>query len=701
MAMEMKRGARRGITLAETVVAILILIVGVYAVAAGFPKLIRAISQDERKSLHTRLDQEWLARRTTNPNGLPFAITQVVNVPAAFTFPEDETVIPQVFCRLSDRPLDTMPSYPNPWDDVVHVIGEAFTVPAPDVGTQIGFCVLQEGMAEPFVSKLSVYEPIKLERLGAPGVQPAIVAPYGVPDDLDGDGAPDCNTFAVHPSGQPGFLNLDQTVAGLFAVYPDYPVLYLDGVYNPDRWMVDSDPTTWLPWVDLLCDYTWIEADALGNVTAVHEVCRESVRAPWIQFSATPTAAYVGTVAALSCGATSVSNVAIVPDSLRVTGRREFAMVAGVPGQGECALAPQLTAPGGAGITYGYNNLGLMLSFNGLDAIKWEYDPREPSGRRAAGPRPMRADYELRTEGDPDDPAGSLRRARVMIEDHLVPTLGRSDPDTGALHYPVGLLVGGVNDAGPPDGVFGMGGGSGGSMGIPLVALDLQTGSSYLIDLLGAASTLSYLRRERVDLADADEEYMDDEGVLDFVAGAAAGHQVRVYYKQIDDTTIHTYKPPDTFVDRQTYTDAGGNIMDPAYQRMAYRMYEFDPTVATLYVANVYEGLAIEVDYDYTDLSGVSRQVRGELHTVQWGRRPLVGDDGGDPSTVQYNTHAALYGPWQSYLNAGAPPANMNTMNVRVLAVRGASVKARTWWLSESGMVKMVDVDTHLQRQRS
>jgi hypothetical protein len=136
---------------------------------------------------------------------------------------------------------------------------------------------------------------------------------------------------------------------------------------------------------------------------------------------------------------------------------------------------------------------------------------------------------------------------------------------------------------------------------------------------------------------------------------------------------------------------------------MAYRMFSFDPLTATIYVSNAYEGLAIEVDYDYYDDTDPSRRslhcVRGELHTVQWGQRPLLASE--TSAQVQHNTHVALYGPWREYRAEAAPPGSMAPFDVRVLAVRGASAKARTWWAAESGLIKMVDVDTHLQREKS
>ncbi len=693
---KLRRRARfggRGLTVAETLVAILILLIGIFAVAAGFPRLIRVINGSKIEAINTRLAQRALDRLSSDSDGLPFAVTQVPNLAAGtnFILPEPEVSNPYVFALLNAPLFDLDPTEPNALNDVHRVIGEEFTFPAPAAGAAgtPAFYAPLLGPVQP--GSVSVYEPIELELLGPPGSYPNQVAPLAVPDDLNGDGLPDRGTFLVTPTGQAFDLDQDGAVADwdgdgtgdeLIIVFP-----------NSD-WISLGTPPASL-WAEIT--YTWVETGAGGGGTAasVHEVHAERIA---LTQSASDALAYIGTVAAWTTLTAQGISIGIVPDSVHISGLRYFAeeAPAGVIDPGEFALVP-LADPGDAG-----SNLGLLLSFNPSDTAKTVPDPTSPTGWKYAGPQTLRVDYTQRLEPNPADETGVLlRREPLMVEDLRVPLSGYPDPDNpGTLHFPVQFSVAGIDDEGT---IF-----ANANVAVPVAAVDLTSGSAFTFNRLSSVNTLTILRRES-DAPEADEEQMYDESVVDFprAAGVAPGyldppgHQVRFYYRQIDETTVQLFKPPDYFIEQDIFLDPSDptRIADQ-YLGEVYRLFALDGNTATVYFPNCYAGLSVNVDYDYITGFGTGsqriHQVRGELYTIAYGRRPLL--SGESANTVEYTTHLALRGPWEQYRRTGE---GINTMRVRVRTVRGASVKARTWWRSETGMLKRVDVDSIIRRPAS
>lgn len=105
---------RRGMTLLELMVAMLVLLVGIWTIAAGFPKLLASISAEGERTGMARLAERNMERVKENDGALPRAIAGDPSI-SPFDQPED----------LSD------PSrLPNAQENVLDVIGEPFRIPA-------------------------------------------------------------------------------------------------------------------------------------------------------------------------------------------------------------------------------------------------------------------------------------------------------------------------------------------------------------------------------------------------------------------------------------------------------------------------------------------------------------------------------------------------------------------------------------------
>ncbi|MBU0607674.1 MAG: prepilin-type N-terminal cleavage/methylation domain-containing protein, partial [Armatimonadetes bacterium] len=129
---------RRGLTLIELLIAMVVLLVGIYTVAAGFPRMLNAIRGEGDRTGMTRLAEQTMTRAADNQYGLPDAITGGGSVDPE-TYPDDLTA-----------PHEAI----NAMEDIGEVRGEAFRVPAPynvpGVTTGVGYSyyVLGQGPAD-------------------------------------------------------------------------------------------------------------------------------------------------------------------------------------------------------------------------------------------------------------------------------------------------------------------------------------------------------------------------------------------------------------------------------------------------------------------------------------------------------------------------------------------------------------------------
>ncbi len=110
-------GASRGMTLVEVMVAMVILLVGVWAVAAAFPKLFGVLAGEEKRTEMSRLAEARVEQFKTDPYALPLSIT---GGPAIH--PDS----------VPDDP-DIASGDANSRDDILWVGGESFIVPATQV----------------------------------------------------------------------------------------------------------------------------------------------------------------------------------------------------------------------------------------------------------------------------------------------------------------------------------------------------------------------------------------------------------------------------------------------------------------------------------------------------------------------------------------------------------------------------------------
>lgn len=104
-------------TLTEILVAMVVLLVGIYTVARGFPLMLHQIRGEGDRTAMARLAEDMMSRLSENQYGLPDAITGGGDVDPA-SYSEDMT-----------EPHDS--SQLNAQEDVLEVRGETFRVPAP------------------------------------------------------------------------------------------------------------------------------------------------------------------------------------------------------------------------------------------------------------------------------------------------------------------------------------------------------------------------------------------------------------------------------------------------------------------------------------------------------------------------------------------------------------------------------------------
>ncbi len=139
--------ASAGITLVEVLVAMVILLVGIWTVAVSFPKLLGVVATQEKRTEMARQAERTLTQLTRYPDDLPLAIRgDTFNLgPAgaaaidATSQPEDPTITDFAITR------------PNARDDIIEVIGERFTVPGPTTPPfgSLPVHIFRQGLAEP------------------------------------------------------------------------------------------------------------------------------------------------------------------------------------------------------------------------------------------------------------------------------------------------------------------------------------------------------------------------------------------------------------------------------------------------------------------------------------------------------------------------------------------------------------------------
>ncbi len=141
-----------GFTLVEVLVAMVILLVGIWTLAMGFPRLLGVVASQEKRTEMARQLDSALEQMQRNPQNLPLAIRPDSWLPAA----EDPTATPPEGVDANSEPQDPdfadyVMTPPNSRDDIIEVIGEGFTVPArtPPPFGGLPAHVFRQGLAEP------------------------------------------------------------------------------------------------------------------------------------------------------------------------------------------------------------------------------------------------------------------------------------------------------------------------------------------------------------------------------------------------------------------------------------------------------------------------------------------------------------------------------------------------------------------------
>lgn len=138
---------RRGLTLMELLAAMAVLLVGVYSVAALFPKLSRNISDEEQRSTMQRAIQQLSARYQSGSLEAPDGTAPTdanVNAMDPASEPKDPDST-----AFADNPL-------NSRDDFVVVYGEEFKIPAPVTPTGFPAYVPKMGLLRENTSPVMV-----------------------------------------------------------------------------------------------------------------------------------------------------------------------------------------------------------------------------------------------------------------------------------------------------------------------------------------------------------------------------------------------------------------------------------------------------------------------------------------------------------------------------------------------------------------
>ncbi len=229
-------------TLLELMVAMLILLVGIWTIAAGFPTLLASITSEGQRTQMARLAERNMERLKDTEGALPWAISGDPTI-SPYSEPED----------LTD------PSRPaNGQESLRTVTGESFQIPGaqPSGGSALGSSayVLQQGPAEcadfsdpdepPFVY---VLVPLTEQRIDPAQIGGAVLA----------------NSFYVDPGT--GEITVPNAVYTYDGPEPE-----------PRAWTFEPDDASEFH-SGLLVNYAWAETATSGTYRATHYVQDERI----------------------------------------------------------------------------------------------------------------------------------------------------------------------------------------------------------------------------------------------------------------------------------------------------------------------------------------------------------------------------------------------------------------------------------------
>lgn len=125
---------RRGMTLVEVLVAMSVLLVGIWGVARGFPALLRVARDEARRTEMSRLAQSLSQQLASDPAGLPALIYGDGGISPLSRPGDPDSYSP------ADNP-------PNARDDLIHVLGERGIIPAVAPGSTQALYAFKLGRA--------------------------------------------------------------------------------------------------------------------------------------------------------------------------------------------------------------------------------------------------------------------------------------------------------------------------------------------------------------------------------------------------------------------------------------------------------------------------------------------------------------------------------------------------------------------------
>jgi len=145
-------------TLVEVLVAMVILLVGVWTVVRGFPSLMRSVTVEQQRTQAARLAEGRLSALSRSSDNLPVAVhASPTAIDPADLWPDTKPEDP-------DNPTNAA-NNPNSRDDVTRVYGERLRVPAPPPGNSFALAVVNQGLVTTDPALIAAWRLIPLQQL--------------------------------------------------------------------------------------------------------------------------------------------------------------------------------------------------------------------------------------------------------------------------------------------------------------------------------------------------------------------------------------------------------------------------------------------------------------------------------------------------------------------------------------------------------
>ncbi len=730
-----QRHSRDGLSLVEVLVAITILLVGVYAVASGFPRLLQTIDNNKVRTERTRDARAILDGWVDRASGLPFAITYDPDPdydPTTPAEPVDPTTPPD---------LDQL----NARDDLYRVVGETFTLPR-----YIGATPAGGGPRDRACVHVLAVGPAHYEPLPAPPPPPPPPDPRLRPDVYELVPLRRADVSAGYRLRADEFdvVGFDRGPDGIPGTADDRTGLITLSNFVRRRATANADPgpdetpgtgdEPGFSLDELLADYTWIDIDpgpdgnpgtaddGPGNVHFASDV-RLRIDLSGLGPMAQLVAINPATIDPARSYYLQQEVFQILPETVRLFWKNRFFLAGEVD-----PVDPAWSSSDPTILPLNHYQVDNVLVAAGTGmCFTLAFGPREAARDVFGQPtreRVLRVDYYLAREiPQADDreerPTTQPRQLVIMTEDHQVSLEPNGTDDMGNQIHRVKLRTKFLDTAGP------MPFAQAPAQRADIIAVDLHDGLTY-------SDNVALLPTQAVsttgDLARIGEVFFYPSAPVIDPTGEHRGHKLRFYYRGEEQPTQRLQKPPATFIEGpiDAYgADPSGIIManippdgvpdfpdealgpDPGPDgilgtaddiiQYGYRQYRPDPNwnpasgdpldLSKIGFPRSCIGQAVEIDYLWEDPDAPTpglKRTNGELHLI-------AGDMGASQNAV----------PIRLRHNPGTDPAAIpdgtpgNSFTVRaIIAVRGVSVKSIAWWRTSDGKLRRVEVSTYLTK---